>query len=295
MKSYKQRKYEQALIETFLKFDELLRMEKVDNFLKQNANTTKKEGKLDVKFEKSEESKSIDIKDQKASDKVFDYENSVKNKKSKSSIENFDHNEKSLNKMGTMGNEYSLLHSQLQFSSLSLNRNKLDKEDLSAKENSNSISNSNYNSNSKSKSNNNFHSNDNSPNSKKISEDSISNDTLTFFNKKLHISRHIDSSDCIITQNYDTLIARDMGTTANILLIKNNQLYIANVGDSMAVLFKNGQAIRLNEEHKVTLASELARINKSGARIINNRIEGRLNLTRAIGIIYINIILLTHI
>ncbi len=76
-----------------------------------------------------------------------------------------------------------------------------------------------------------------------------------------------------------------MGTTANILFIKNSYLYLANVGDSMAVAFKNGKAVKLNNEHKVTLVSESSRISKSGARIINNRIEGRLNLTRAIGIV----------
>jgi hypothetical protein len=55
MKSYKRKKYEQVLIETFLKFNELLRIEKIDNFLKENANTTKKDGKLIVNFEKSGE------------------------------------------------------------------------------------------------------------------------------------------------------------------------------------------------------------------------------------------------
>jgi serine/threonine protein phosphatase PrpC len=79
------------------------------------------------------------------------------------------------------------------------------------------------------------------------------------------------------------LIAKNMGTTANILFIKNNYLYLANVGDSLAVIYKNGEAIKLNKEHKVTLECEYSRISKSGAKIINNRIEGRINLTRAIG------------
>lgn len=87
---------------------------------------------------------------------------------------------------------------------------------------------------------------------------------------------------------FNDLIAKNMGTTANILFIKNNYIYLANVGDSMAVIFKNGEAIRLNQEHKVTLISESSRISKSGARIVNNRIEGRLNLTRAIGIFLID-------
>jgi serine/threonine protein phosphatase PrpC len=79
------------------------------------------------------------------------------------------------------------------------------------------------------------------------------------------------------------LISYNMGTTANICLIKDNYLYLANVGDSLAVLYKNGIAVKLNQEHKTSLDSERERILKSGASIINNRIEGRLNLTRAIG------------
>ena len=55
MKSLKKKKYEQALIETFLKFDELLRIGKIENFLKENTNTTKMDGKLIVNFEKSGE------------------------------------------------------------------------------------------------------------------------------------------------------------------------------------------------------------------------------------------------
>lgn len=80
------------------------------------------------------------------------------------------------------------------------------------------------------------------------------------------------------------LVAYEMGTTANVVLFKNSYLYIANVGDSLAVMFKNGIAEKLTTEHKVSLENERSRIVKSGARIINNRIEGRLNLTRAIGI-----------
>lgn len=94
-------------------------------------------------------------------------------------------------------------------------------------------------------------------------------------------------------KDFNELVAKNMGTTANILFIKNNYIYLANVGDSMAVIFINGEAIKLNHEHKVTLLSESTRISKSGAKIINNRIEGRLNLTRAIGKNYIFNIFLT--
>lgn len=82
-------------------------------------------------------------------------------------------------------------------------------------------------------------------------------------------------------KNY--LVANNVGTTANIVFIKENTMYIANVGDSLAVLFKGGKAIMLNREHKVTMQSEISRIKESGSEIISGRVDGRLNLTRAIG------------
>lgn len=109
-----------------------------------------------------------------------------------------------------------------------------------------------------------------------------SKEVITLDNSKVEISLNDSSKDKKI--EFNELIARNMGTTANILFLKNHYLYLANVGDSLAVIYKNGEAIKLNKEHKVTLDCEFSRISKSGAKIINNRIEGRINLTRAIGI-----------
>jgi len=86
-----------------------------------------------------------------------------------------------------------------------------------------------------------------------------------------------------ISKGSNKLVAHEMGTTVNVVLIKQNYLYISNLGDSLAVIYKNGIAEKLTTEHKVSLKSEKTRIEKSGTIIINNRIEGRLNLTRAIG------------
>jgi len=79
------------------------------------------------------------------------------------------------------------------------------------------------------------------------------------------------------------LIAKNMGTTANIIYINDKKIYVANVGDSFSVMYKNKEAIKLNEEHKLTLKNEQQRVINSGCKIINNRIEGKLNLSRAIG------------
>lgn len=78
-------------------------------------------------------------------------------------------------------------------------------------------------------------------------------------------------------------IAKNMGTTANVIYIKNCNIYVANVGDSLSVMYKNKKAIMLNTEHKPSISSEEDRIYSSGSKIINNRVEGKLNLTRAIG------------
>ena len=83
--------------------------------------------------------------------------------------------------------------------------------------------------------------------------------------------------------NMDNFIANEMGTTANIMLIKDGFIYIANVGDSLSVMYKNGKAYNLNKEHQITIESEKDRVIKSGATISGYRINGMLNLTRALG------------
>ena len=81
----------------------------------------------------------------------------------------------------------------------------------------------------------------------------------------------------------DNLVASEMGTTANIMLIKNGVIYLANVGDSLSVMYKHKKAYNLNKEHQTIIESEKERVIKSGAQIIGYRINGMLNLTRAIG------------
>ena len=88
----------------------------------------------------------------------------------------------------------------------------------------------------------------------------------------------------IIDESESTsLIANDIGTTANVLLLKKNCAYVANVGDSLSVMYKNKKAIKMNKEHKTTVEKEFTRIIKGGGIIKNFRIDGKLNITRAIG------------
>lgn len=79
------------------------------------------------------------------------------------------------------------------------------------------------------------------------------------------------------------------GSTAIIAYIKNNKIFIANTGDSRAIIIKNDQTIQLSEDHKPNRPDEKSRIEKLGGRILYRgcwRIltkHGGLSLSRAIG------------
>ena len=74
------------------------------------------------------------------------------------------------------------------------------------------------------------------------------------------------------------------GCTANVLMILENLLICANAGDSRAVAAEQGRAIPLSFDHKPNLKKERDRIYKAGSTVnIEGRIDGNLNLSRAIG------------
>lgn len=73
------------------------------------------------------------------------------------------------------------------------------------------------------------------------------------------------------------------GCTACVALLVKNTLYVANAGDSRCVLSSNKNAIEMSLDHKPDLEVEKNRINKAGGYISDGRVNGNLNLSRAIG------------
>ncbi|KAH7523955.1 probable protein phosphatase 2C 60 isoform X1 [Ziziphus jujuba] len=73
------------------------------------------------------------------------------------------------------------------------------------------------------------------------------------------------------------------GSTACVAIIRNNQLVVANAGDSRCVISRKGQAYNLSRDHKPDLEAEKDRILKAGGFIHAGRVNGSLNLARAIG------------
>ena len=74
------------------------------------------------------------------------------------------------------------------------------------------------------------------------------------------------------------------GCTANVCLLINNTFVCANAGDSRCVLGEGGRAVPMSFDHKPNLKKERERIYKAGSTVnIEGRIDGNLNLSRAIG------------
>ncbi|KAM0726289.1 Protein phosphatase 1G [Formica fusca] len=95
----------------------------------------------------------------------------------------------------------------------------------------------------------------------------------------------IDDSD----EDHDIMInlekpGSDSGCTAVVAILKGNELYVANAGDSRCVLCRDGQAVELSLDHKPEDAPEMERIVKAGGEVTGDgRVNGGLNLSRALG------------
>lgn len=77
------------------------------------------------------------------------------------------------------------------------------------------------------------------------------------------------------------------GTTACIAHVSKDlkKLYIANVGDSRAVLLdRNGEVVLVTNDHKASAPAEASRLAAEGVKTFGGRIDGSdLNITRSIG------------
>uniref|UniRef100_A0A671PLL9 protein-serine/threonine phosphatase n=1 Tax=Sinocyclocheilus anshuiensis TaxID=1608454 RepID=A0A671PLL9_9TELE len=76
----------------------------------------------------------------------------------------------------------------------------------------------------------------------------------------------------------------DSGTTAVVALIRGKQLIVANAGDSRCVVSEKGKAVDMSYDHKPEDELELTRIKNAGGKVtMDGRVNGGLNLSRAIG------------
>nr|KAG5691478.1 hypothetical protein BaRGS_026253 [Batillaria attramentaria] len=78
---------------------------------------------------------------------------------------------------------------------------------------------------------------------------------------------------------------RDGMDESDVLMdMSNEELIVANAGDSRCVLCRGGKAVELSFDHKPEDEAERTRIEKAGGKVTaDGRVNGGLNLSRAIG------------
>lgn len=92
---------------------------------------------------------------------------------------------------------------------------------------------------------------------------------------------------CLLTNQDLTSLAEQQGSTAIMALLKNDQIYVGNVGDSRAVLCTAGVAKALSQDHKPDRPDERQRIEALGGFVALRggiaRVQGILAVSRAFG------------
>ncbi|KAG5995711.1 hypothetical protein E4U54_002795, partial [Claviceps lovelessii] len=76
--------------------------------------------------------------------------------------------------------------------------------------------------------------------------------------------------------------------------VRQRVLYTANVGDARIILCRGGKALRLSYDHKGSDENEGKRITNAGGLILNNRVNGVLAVTRALGDVYVKDLVTGH-
>ena len=273
-KSYKEGNYEQALAETFLIMDEILKNKKINNFIYSTHNSKDKQKEIKKKVENNTPKESIIKLRFETGIFEFDLEE----------IDLYNGGENTVTTVYDFKSKNKIKEKNIEMNSTAddskLNQSKSSKIDMDInKEEEKSSKNLNIEDI--------FFDKGGKQNASLNCLPSFENVfdmrqlELSFEKKRLNLDLvKIKTNKSFYNEKF---VANDMGTTANIMLIKNGVIYIANVGDSLSVMYKNKKAYNLNKEHQIILPSEKERVLKSGAKINGYRINGMLNLTRAIG------------
>ncbi|XP_066147684.1 probable protein phosphatase 2C T23F11.1 [Euwallacea fornicatus] len=81
----------------------------------------------------------------------------------------------------------------------------------------------------------------------------------------------------------ESLKTEQSGSTAIVVVIKDNTLFCANIGDSRAIAGVSGKLEKLSYDHKPNNPEEYERITDAGGWVDCNRVNGNLALSRAFG------------
>ncbi|CAK79657.1 unnamed protein product (macronuclear) [Paramecium tetraurelia] len=104
-------------------------------------------------------------------------------------------------------------------------------------------------------------------------------------NPRLAISRGIEKAEKNYLQLADQKVLDKSGSCAVIALIVDKAIYIANIGDSRAILSHQGKCSSITVDHKPSSENEQQRITKLGGQIYQAQIQvsSRLAVSRTLG------------
>ena len=103
-------------------------------------------------------------------------------------------------------------------------------------------------------------------------------------NKSLRFTDILEKSITNIDKNIVKLeISKSCGSTGTIVIVNNNAIYCANVGDSKCFFINEKEAKQLTEDHNCKNQKEVDLLKKKGVSIFNQRVYGTLSLTRSFG------------
>ena len=72
-------------------------------------------------------------------------------------------------------------------------------------------------------------------------------------------------------------------STATGVLVTPKHFFMINIGDSRSVVCRKGEVFFATDDHKPTHYSERMRIEKAGGHVSQNRVNGQLAVSRALG------------
>ncbi|KAJ6439910.1 protein phosphatase 2C [Purpureocillium lavendulum] len=107
--------------------------------------------------------------------------------------------------------------------------------------------------------------------------------------KEKEAAASASTTDIEIRSSADAAHARLKGSAS-----RQRVLYTANVGDARIILCRGGRALRLSYDHKGSDENEGKRIANAGGLILNNRVNGVLAVTRALGDAYMKDLVTGH-
>lgn len=79
------------------------------------------------------------------------------------------------------------------------------------------------------------------------------------------------------------MAAKSVGSTCCLFYRRSSVGYVANLGDTRAVMNVGGKAVRLSVDHKGYNEDEQMRVRRCGGQVMRGRLMGQLAVTRSFG------------